>query len=81
MFCRSLFVLLSFFFWQYVVNQKFEHVDDISFRELLVESVFFFCFVLQNKIFPFLAQGICIYDGHSFLWNTVGPTPSICLSG
>jgi hypothetical protein len=38
---------------KYVVNQNLEHVDDISFRE----SVFF----LQNKICPFLAQGICIY--------------------
>jgi hypothetical protein len=38
--------------------------------------------VSENKIYPFLAQGICIYVvvGHSFLWNTVGPTPLICLS-
>jgi hypothetical protein len=30
-------------------------------------------FFLQNKIYPFLAHGICIYVGHSFLRNTVGP--------
>jgi hypothetical protein len=28
-------------------------------------------FVLQNKICPFLRQSMCIYVGHSFLWNTV----------
>ena len=44
--------------------------------DFLVESVFF----LQNKICPFLAQGICIYVGDSFLWNRVGPTPLICPS-
>ena len=61
---------------KYVVNQKLEHVDDISFRELFSRiSVF-----LQNKICPFLAQGICIYVGHSSLWNTAGPTPLICPS-
>jgi hypothetical protein len=37
-----------------------------------------FSFSFQNKICPFLTQGICIYVGHSFLW--VGPTPLICLS-
>ena len=42
-------------------------------ENFLVESE---CFFLQNKICPFLAQGICIYVGHSFLWNTVGPTPA-----
>jgi hypothetical protein len=37
---------------KYGVNQKLEHVDDISFRELFGRiSVFFF---LQNKICPFL---------------------------
>ena len=47
---------------KYVVNQKVEHVGDITFRELFGRiSVF-----LQNKICPFLAQGICIYVGHSF---------------
>jgi hypothetical protein len=47
---------------KYVVNQKLDHVGDISFREFLVESaVFFFVFFfLQNKICPFLAQGICM---------------------
>jgi len=50
---------------KYVVNQKFDHVDDISFKEVLgrIRVVFF----LQNKICPFLAQGICIYVGHSVL--------------
>ena len=42
-------------------------------ENFLVESEWFF--FLQNKICPFLAQGICIYVGHSFSWNTVGPTP------
>ena len=48
---------------KYGVNQKHEHVDDISFRELFgrIRVVFF-----QNKICPFLTQGICIYVGHSF---------------
>ena len=27
---------------------------------------------LQNKMCPFLRQGIYIYVGHYFLWNTVG---------
>jgi hypothetical protein len=26
--------------------------------------------VLQDKICPFLAQGICIYVGHSFFYET-----------
>ena len=48
-----------------VINIKLEHVGDISFRELFdrIRVLFF----LQNKICPFLAQGICIYVGHSFL--------------
>ena len=33
--------------------------------------------VLQNKICPFLAQGICDYVGHSFLGNTVELIPFI----
>jgi hypothetical protein len=33
-------------------------------ENVLVESE---CFCLQNKICPFLSQGICIYVGHSFL--------------
>ena len=28
--------------YKYVVNQKLEHVDDISFREFLVESEWLF---------------------------------------
>ena len=50
---------------KYVVNQKVEHVDDISFRELFgrIRVVFFFL----NKSCIFLAQGICIYAGHYFL--------------
>jgi hypothetical protein len=49
---------------KYVVNQKLEHVDDISYREHFgrIKSGF-----LQNNFCPFLAQGICIYGGHSFL--------------
>jgi len=38
------------------------------------------CFSLQNNTCPFLAQGICIYVGHSFIWSTVWQTPWICLS-
>jgi hypothetical protein len=35
----------------------------------------------QNKICPFLAQGICIYVGHFFyVKNTVEPTPLSCPS-
>jgi hypothetical protein len=44
-------------------------------ENFLVESERLF---LQNKMCLFLAQGICIYVGHSFLWNTAGPTPLIC---
>jgi hypothetical protein len=46
-------------------NQKLEHVDDFSFRELFggIKVVF----ISQNKICPFLAQRICIYNDHSFL--------------
>jgi hypothetical protein len=33
---------------KYVVNQKLDHVDDISFIE-------------QNQIRPLLAQGMCIF--------------------
>ena len=50
---------------KYVVNQKIEHVDDISFKELFGRISDF----LQNKICPFLAQGICIYVGHSLFIN------------
>ena len=46
-----------------VVNQKLEHVDDISFRELFGRIRVFF---QRNKIYLFLAQGICIYVGLSF---------------
>jgi hypothetical protein len=38
-------------------------LDDISFRELFGRIR---VFVVQNNICPFLAQGICIYVGHSF---------------
>ena len=41
---------------KYVVNEKLEHVDDISFRELFDRIIVVF---LQNKICPFLARGIC----------------------
>jgi hypothetical protein len=46
-------------------------------ENFMVESDWFY---LQNKICPFLAQGIFIYVGHSFLRNTVGSTPLICPS-
>jgi hypothetical protein len=50
-------------------SRREEHFDDIGFRELFGGiRVFFF---LQNKICPFLGEGICIY---------VGPTPLFCLS-
>ena len=39
---------------KYVVNQKLQHVDDISFRERFGRKI---------NICPFLAQGICIYVG------------------
>jgi hypothetical protein len=42
----------------YAVNQNLEHVDDISFRELFGR--------IRVGVFPFLAQGICIYVVHSF---------------
>jgi hypothetical protein len=41
-------------------------------ENFLVESEYFD--ILQNKICPFLAQGICIYV------EPVGPTPLICPS-
>ena len=37
-------------------------------ENFLVQSEWF----LQNKMCPFLIQGICIYVGHSFLENIVG---------
>ena len=37
------------------------NVDDISFRELFGRIIV--VFILQNKICPFLVQGICIYVG------------------
>ena len=50
--------------YKYVVNQKLEHVDDLSFREPFgrIMSVLFY----KIRPVPFLAQGICIYIGHSF---------------
>jgi hypothetical protein len=53
---------------KYVVNQKLEHVDDISFREHFdrIRVVFF----LQNMIYPFLPQCICIYVDHYFSYET-----------
>jgi hypothetical protein len=51
---------------KYVVNKKLEHAEMTSVSEnFLVEYEWFFWG--QNKIYPFLAQGICIYVGHSFL--------------
>ena len=43
---------------KYVVNQKLEYYDDISFRELNGKIIVIF---LQNKICPFLRQVIGIY--------------------
>jgi len=43
---------------KYVVNQKLEHVDDISLREHFGRIRMFSS---QNKFCPFLGQGICIY--------------------
>ena len=40
------------------VNQKPEHVDGVSFREL-VDGIRI-CFYLQNKMCPFLKQGIYV---------------------
>ena len=40
---------------KYVVNQKFEHVEDKSSENFLVESEWY----STNKICLFLAQGIC----------------------
>ena len=37
----------------------------VSENFLVNQSVF-----SQNKKCPFLTQGICIYVGHSFLWNS-----------
>ena len=58
---------------KYVVNQNLEHFDDISFRELFgrIRVVFF----KQSKICPFLAQGICIYVGHSFYETQLDQLP------
>jgi hypothetical protein len=42
-------------------------------ENFLVESEMFLFW--QNKICSFIAQCIYIYVGHSFLWNTIGPTP------
>jgi hypothetical protein len=49
---------------KYVVNVKLEHVDNISFRKHFCRIRVFFS--PQIKICPFLAQGMCIYVGHSF---------------
>jgi hypothetical protein len=47
---------------KYVVNQKLEHVDDISFIALNGKIIVIF---LQNKMCPFLRQVIGIYIGWS----------------
>jgi len=36
-----------------------------------VESDVDVCFFLQNKMCPFLKQGVIIHVGHSILWNAV----------
>ena len=46
----------------YVFDQKLEHIDDISFRELF--GRFRVVFFLQIKICSFLAQDICITLPH-----------------
>jgi TfoX/Sxy family transcriptional regulator of competence genes len=56
---------------KYVVNQKLEHFDDISFRELFGRI----SGVLQNKICLFIAQGICIYVGHFFYEKQLDQLP------
>jgi hypothetical protein len=43
----------------------------------LVESERFF--FLQNKIYPFLAQAICIYVGHSFYETQLDQLPQYVL--
>ena len=43
-------------------------------ENFLIESELF----LQNKNCPLLRQGICIYVGHSFLRNTIGPILPFC---
>jgi hypothetical protein len=45
-------------------SRREEHFDDIGFRELFggIRVVLF----LQNKICPFLGEGIRIYVGHCF---------------
>ena len=60
----------------YVVNQNVKHFDDISCRELFGRIR---VFVFQNKIGPFLRQGICIDVDHSLLRNTIGQIIFICL--
>ena len=51
-----------------VQRQIIEHVDDISFRERFVRTG---CFLLQNKIWPFL----CIYVGHFFYETQLDQLP------
>ena len=63
---------------KYVFNKKNSSMLMISVSENLFGRIR--VFFLQDKICPFLAQSICIYVGHSFLWNTVGPIPVICPS-
>jgi hypothetical protein len=46
-------------------EKKLARFEDISFIELL-SRIRVVCSFLQNNICPFLAQGICIYVGHSF---------------
>jgi hypothetical protein len=52
---------------KYVVNQKLEDVDDISFREHFGRIRVFFS---QNKICPFLAFGGNVFQTNS--WHTNG---------
>jgi TfoX/Sxy family transcriptional regulator of competence genes len=52
---------------KYVVDQKLEYVDDISYRELFGR---WFFFAKEKKICPFLAQGFV-----STLTILFGPTP------
>jgi hypothetical protein len=52
---------------KYVVNQRFEHVDDISFREF---------FGRIRVVFPFLAQVHVYVSTLAILFYK--PTPLIC---
>jgi len=82
--CPSQNFYLSLAFYYIFILSVELHVHCTCWFERLLNKhvvrIKYYIYVYINKICPFLTQGICIYVGHSFLWNAVEPTLLICLS-